>query len=71
LRDKIYEVRIRVDRVQHRVLYFFGSRGAVVLSHGLVKEGKVPDREIELAVRRKATYDLDPEGRSFKWEFRQ
>jgi phage-related protein len=71
LRDEIYELRIRVDRVHHRILYFFGSRGAVVLSHGLVKEGKVPDREIELAIRRKRLYDLEPEGRAFKWEIRR
>jgi hypothetical protein len=71
LRDKIYELRIRVDRVQHRVLYFFGSRGAIVLSHGLIKESRVPDSEIALAIRRKRNYDLDPEGRSFRWEIRQ
>lgn len=71
LRDKIYELRIRVDRVQHRVLYFFGSKGVVVLSHGLIKENKVPDSEIALAIRRKRNYDLDPEGAAFRWEIRK
>jgi hypothetical protein len=34
------------------VLYFFDGRRAV-LSHGIVKERRVADREIDLAVRRK------------------
>ena len=39
LRDGIYELRIRDGNVQYRLLYFFSGRNAVVLSHGLTKEG--------------------------------
>ena len=52
LRDGIYELRFAHRHVNYRVLYFFDGRRAV-LSHGIVKERRVPDREIDLAVRRK------------------
>ena len=38
LRDGIYELRIQLEGLNDRVLYFFHGRGRpVVLSHGLVK----------------------------------
>ncbi len=52
LRDGIYELRFAYHHVNYRVLYFFDGKRAV-LSHGIVKERRVPDREIDLAVRRK------------------
>jgi phage-related protein len=42
LRDGIYELRLRVGRSQHRVLYFFHGRNIVVLVHALTKEDSVP-----------------------------
>lgn len=59
LRDDIYELRVRHRRVNYRMLYFFHERGAV-LSHGLTKEGKVPDKEIDQAIRNKAKFDANP-----------
>jgi hypothetical protein len=41
------------------MLYFF-SGGKAVISHGLTKEGRVPDRDIELAINRKARFELNP-----------
>src|SRR6185369_12273204 len=38
LRDGIYELRARSDRVQYRMLYFFHGRAAVVISHGITKQ---------------------------------
>ncbi len=52
LRDGIYELRVRVGRSQHRVLYFFHGETAVVLVHALTKERQVPPMEIERALAR-------------------
>jgi hypothetical protein len=37
------------------MLYFFHGRIAAVLAHGLAKEG-----DLELAIRRKLKFELDP-----------
>jgi DNA-binding XRE family transcriptional regulator len=43
------------------MLYFFHGRIAAVLTHGLVKESEVPQRDIELAIRRKLNFERDPD----------
>ena len=60
LRDGIYELRVRHQNVNFRILYFFHGDRAV-LSHGLRKERVVPAKEIDLAVKRKARFVADPE----------
>ncbi len=65
LRDGIYELRVRYRSVNYRMLYFFGE-GTAVVSHGLTKEDVVPDRDIALAVRRKAKFENDPEEHTYK-----
>jgi phage-related protein len=65
LRDGIYELRISLHGIHHRILYFFSGRTVAVLSHGLVKEQAVPPREIELAIRRKSRYEADPEAHTY------
>ena len=60
LRDGIHELRATAHGTHHRVLYFFHGRVAVVVSHGIIKEQKVPDREIDLAVRRMKRFEADP-----------
>src|SRR6202035_1326795 len=37
LRDGIYELRVRLQRVNYRILYFFYGTTAAVVSHGLAK----------------------------------
>jgi phage-related protein len=64
LRDGIHELRIRHGRVNYRVLYFFHQAAAVV-AHGLTKEGKVPDPDIEVTLSRKRKYDQDPERHTY------
>ncbi len=61
LRDGIWELRASIRGVHYRVLYFFHGRVAAVMAQGLVKERRVPDREIEIAVRRKALFEADPQ----------
>jgi phage-related protein len=64
LRDGIYELRIRFQQVHFRVLYFFHGTVAAVVSHGIVKEGAVPAREIDRAIQRKKCFEADPAGHS-------
>ena len=59
LRDGIYELRVRHQRVNYRILYFFSGRGVVVVSHGLTKEKAVPVRDIDRAIARKEKVEAD------------
>ncbi|MBI1901005.1 MAG: type II toxin-antitoxin system RelE/ParE family toxin [Planctomycetia bacterium] len=62
LRDGIRELRIRWQRVNYRMLYSFnsGSRNVAVITHGLTKEGDVPDNEIEFAIAAMKLVRTDP-----------
>lgn len=64
LRDGIYELRVRFQSVNYRMLYFFHRRTAAIVSHGVVKERLVPPREIDLAVARKKKFEKDPQTHS-------
>jgi len=66
LRDGIYELRVRLGTTNYRMLYCFHGRIAAVLAHGLVKEAEVPQRDIELAIRRKLNFALDPVRHTYK-----
>jgi phage-related protein len=61
LRDGIHELRVGLQGINYRMLYFFYGKTAVVLTQGLVKRKAVPAREIALALRRKQAFDADPE----------
>lgn len=61
LRDDIYELRIRFQSVNYRILYFFHGRTAAILAHGLTKEDVVPEKAINLAVERRKKYVAKPE----------
>ena len=41
LRDGSYELRVKRQNVNYRMLYFFSGKRVAVLSHGLTKEDKV------------------------------
>jgi phage-related protein len=60
LRDGIYELRASVRGVNYRVLYFFHGRIAAIITHGIVKEDRVPPVEIDAAVRRKVKFERKP-----------
>jgi phage-related protein len=57
----LYELRVKYHRVNLRMLYFFHGREAVVVSHGFAKEGKIPQKEIDLATERMTKFKADPE----------
>ncbi len=66
LRDGIHELRIGLQGINYRILYFFHGNTAAVLSHGLVKERRVPPREIDLAIKRKSRFQREPGAHSFE-----
>ncbi len=66
LRDEVYELRASYQGVHYRMLYFFYGREVVIVSHGLVKEKAVPPREIDLAVKRKRSFEAKPDRHRFK-----
>ena len=66
LREGVYELRASYQGVHYRMLYFFHGRLAVVVSHGISKEQAAPLKEIELALKRKQRFDLNPKLHTFK-----
>jgi len=60
LRDGIYELRVRLGRVNYRMLYFFYQDIAAVVSHGVVKEQRVPPKDIDRAIIAKDRFGKDP-----------
>jgi phage-related protein len=68
LGDGIHELRVRFHRVNYRMLYLFHGNTVVVLTHGLVKEREVPDKEIQRAIDFKRRFEADPESHTFLWE---
>jgi phage-related protein len=65
LRDGIRELRTEVQNVNYRLLYFFHGQDCVVISHGITKEGAVPDKEIDVAIANKELYKSKPEKYSY------
>jgi phage-related protein len=61
LGDGIHELRTKLFRVQYRILYFFHGKGAVVLSHGLIKERVVPKKDINDAKARRELTRHNPD----------
>jgi phage-related protein len=70
LRNGIYELRVSLQGQQYRMLYFFHGKVATVVSHGLIKEQKVPPKEIDRAVTRKNQFLANPKRHSFTPERR-
>lgn len=66
LRDKIYELRIGFQGINYRMLYFFHGNVAAVMSHGIVKEDKVPPKEIEKAIERMEKFQSNPDIHTYK-----
>mgnify|MGYP001615504399 CR=1 FL=1 len=68
LRDDIYELRAKFGRVNYRILYFFHGRTMAILAHALTKEDKLPDADIDRAVRRKQAFQRNPKRHSYEEE---
>ncbi len=66
LRDKIYELRASLQGVHYRLLYFFHGNLAAVVSHGIVKEDRVPPVEIDRAMERRRRFETTPNKHTHK-----
>ncbi len=66
LRDGIYELRIGLQGVNYRILYFFHQQVAAVVSHGFTKERMVPSHEIDAAIKRMKNFKANPKRHTFK-----
>ncbi len=66
LRDGIYELRVSLQGIHYRILYFFHGAVAAVVSHGLVKESVVPPREIDRALERKKRFVANPRKHTYE-----
>ncbi len=66
LHDQIYELRASLQGVHYRMLYFFHRDIAVVISHGIIKEKRVPLKEIDRAIERKKKYLENPEKHTYE-----
>lgn len=67
LRDDICELRVKLQSINYRVLYFFHGQRLVVLSHGFSKQqAKVPENEIKSAIRRRKEFRKAPSQHTFK-----
>ena len=60
LRDGIHELRVSYRRRNYRMLYFSWDNHGVV-SHGLIKEDVVPEKEIDLAAHRRERFAKNPD----------
>jgi phage-related protein len=60
LSDGIYELRIGLRGVNYRILYFFHGRRVAIIAHALTKEARVPEKDLTIALRRKAAVEKDP-----------
>ena len=62
LRDKIYELRANVKGSNYRLLYFFDKSKNGIITNGFIKKTrKVPDEEIDKAIKSMNEYLSDPE----------
>jgi hypothetical protein len=68
LRDKIYELRVGLQGINYRILYFFHGGQAAVLAHGVIKEREVPPQDIDRAIERKLKFERDPEKYTYSEE---
>ena len=66
LRDGIYELRIGLQGMNYRILYFFHGKVAAVLAHGLLKERAVPVRGLNEALRRKHKFERAPKQHTYQ-----
>ena len=68
LRDGVYEMRIGLRGVNYRLLYFFHGRRIAILAHALTKEDRIPEKDLKIALERKANVEKDPKRYIRGWE---
>lgn len=68
LRDGIHELRVGFRGQNYRMLYFFHGNLVAVVSHGLVKEDRVPPKAIDWARERKRQFEASPAQHTYEGE---
>lgn len=66
LRDGVYELRVRLQRINYRLLYFFHGNTVAVIAHGIVKEKAVPPKEIDRAIERMEAFNQTPDAHTYE-----
>lgn len=51
LEEGIFELRVRLSKINYRVLYGFSGRNIAILTNGFTKEDTVPPKYIDTAIR--------------------
>jgi hypothetical protein len=64
--QKIYELRVRWQNVNYRLLYFFDGGVAAVVAHGCTKTDRVDPSDIDRAAVRRERFLSDPVGHTYK-----
>lgn len=62
----LYELRVKVRRINYRILFFFHGREAAIVSHGFSKEDVIPPGQIALATDRMNRFKADPKRHSYR-----
>ena len=66
LKDKIYELRIDLQGIHYRILYFYNGIATAVLAHAITKEKAVPLKEINTVLTRKNKFELNPSKHTYE-----
>jgi hypothetical protein len=66
LRDRLYELRIGLQGIHYRILYFFHGSNEAVLAHGIIKERAVRPQDIERALERRKEFEADPKAHTYE-----
>ena len=66
LRDGIYELRIGHRKTNYRILYTFVGHRIALLTHGIIKESRVPSKEIDEAILRKTKWEANPQTHTYE-----
>src|SRR2546423_344523 len=63
----LWELRAELGHVNYRILFFFYGQTAVVLAHGLTKERRLAEADLNRARQRKTRFEADPETLHIAW----
>ncbi|MCL2305983.1 MAG: type II toxin-antitoxin system RelE/ParE family toxin [Planctomycetaceae bacterium] len=66
LQDGIYELRIGFQKRNYRILYAFIGHQIALLTHAIVKESRVPPKEIDEAILCRTKWEAVPKTHSFE-----
>jgi phage-related protein len=69
LESGVYELRMRRQNVNYRILYRFIGENEILISHGCTKEREMPEAEIKRALRNSEIYLQNPKAHTYRGEW--